>query len=50
MSLIPCTCDCVYQEEGCCTLERAASHGTLSDTEITPGCVHFIGRSLNLGS
>lgn len=43
MSLISCTDPCVYQQEGCCTLARAASCGT-------PGgagqCVNFVPRSL----
>ena len=42
MSLIPCTSGCVYQQDGCCTLERAASCGTL-DQQPQSGCVHFIG-------
>ena len=41
MSLIPCTSSCVYQQDGTCTLERAASCGTL-DARPTAGCVHFI--------
>jgi hypothetical protein len=27
MSIIPCTGDCVYQKDGCCSLERTASYG-----------------------
>ena len=46
LSLIPCTSHCVYQLDGCCTLERAASGGTRSAQDAS-GCVHFIG--LNLG-
>lgn len=42
MSLIPCTDPCIYQLEGCCTLERACSAGTASPDA---GCVHFLPRS-----
>ncbi|MCL2569294.1 MAG: hypothetical protein FWE12_07720 [Oscillospiraceae bacterium] len=45
MSLIPCTSNCVYQLEGCCTLERAASQGTRAPADDTPGCVHFISTA-----
>ena len=41
MSLIPCLDDCVYQEEGRCTLSRAASSGRPGH----PGCVNFIPKS-----
>ena len=41
MSLIPCTDPCVYQREGCCTLDRACSAGEAR----TGGCVHFLPRS-----
>jgi hypothetical protein len=30
MSLIPCTDDCLYQKDGCCHLQHAASSGTLA--------------------
>ena len=42
MSLIPCTGDCVYQKDGYCSLERAASRGKPSQTNDK--CVHFIKR------
>ncbi len=40
MSLIPCTDPCIYQREGCCTLDRACSAGVPS----AGGCVHFLPR------
>lgn len=42
MSLIPCTGDCVYQKDGYCGLERAASRGKPS--QAIDKCVHFIKR------
>jgi len=41
MSLITCTDACVYQEEGYCRLEQAASSGQMS---VSAGCVHFVGK------
>ena len=38
MSLIPCTDPCIYQREGCCTLDRACSAGVPS----AGGGVHFL--------
>ena len=49
MSFIPCTSGCVYQIDGCCTLERAASCGTHTERGTAPGCVHFIGKASDLG-
>ncbi|MCL2367414.1 MAG: hypothetical protein FWC72_00305 [Oscillospiraceae bacterium] len=43
MSLIPCLSGCVYQFDGCCTLERTASCGTPSPA--SSGCVHFVATS-----
>lgn len=40
MSLIPCISDCVYQEDGYCNLERAASVGKPDPAIET--CIHFI--------
>gem|GEM_PF-3130090 len=40
MSLIACTSNCIYQQDGCCRLERAASVGMLSEAQN--GCVHYI--------
>lgn len=42
MSLIPCTDHCVYQQDGYCTLSRAASCATPGGTV---GCVNFVLRS-----
>lgn len=42
MSLIACTSDCVYQQDGYCALERALSCGMPSETDP---CVNFIPRS-----
>lgn len=42
MSLIPCTGDCVYQKDGYCRLERAASLG--KPESLSDKCVHFIKR------
>jgi len=43
MSLIPCIEPCVYQADGYCGLERAASLGTPELTENN--CLHFIGKT-----
>ncbi|UOO36868.1 hypothetical protein IZU99_06155 [Oscillospiraceae bacterium CM] len=43
MSLIPCTGDCVYQADGCCGLERAASKGIPEPSG--ENCVHFIRKN-----
>ncbi len=39
MSLIPCTSQCVYQQDGVCTLDSAAAAGVPS---LGGACVHFI--------
>lgn len=44
MSLIPCTDHCVYQQEGYCSLSRAASCAAPGSTV---GCVNFVPRSQN---
>lgn len=42
MSLIPCTNDCFYQDDGYCTLEQAV---TSSLSQSSPGaCVNFVPR------
>lgn len=41
MSLIACTSDCVYQQDGYCALARALSYGSPSDTEP---CVNFVPK------
>lgn len=42
MSLIPCTNDCYYQKDGCCTLEQAV---TSSLPQSSGPCVNFVPRS-----
>ncbi|WP_186564497.1 hypothetical protein [Lawsonibacter celer] len=44
MSLIACTSNCVYQQDGYCSLERAASRGLPSEQE---SCVHFVPRRIS---
>ena len=44
MSLIPCTEACVYQQDGCCSLSRAASSASPGSAV---GCVNFVARSQN---
>ena len=44
MSLIGCTNDCLYQQDGYCQLERAMSSGVVS--EESP-CVNYVPRSQN---
>ncbi|MEG2378347.1 MAG: hypothetical protein RSC43_08345 [Clostridia bacterium] len=41
MSFIACTSSCVYQHDGCCNLEQAASGGVTSDT----GCIHYVPKN-----
>lgn len=38
MNLIPCTDPCIYQQDGQCTLSRAASGGENGGS----GCLHFL--------
>ena len=42
MSLIPCTEACIYQQDGCCRLSRAAS---CASPGWDVGCVNFVARS-----
>ena len=44
MSLIPCTEACVYQQDGCCRLSRAAS---CASSGCGVSCVNFVARSQN---
>lgn len=44
MSLIPCTDHCVYQQDGYCSLSRAASCAAPGNAV---GCVNFVPRSKN---
>ncbi len=41
MSLIVCTSECLYQVDGCCSLERAVSGGV--PTKDDP-CVNFVPK------
>jgi hypothetical protein len=41
LSLIACTSDCLYQQDGCCCLERVGSGGIPSREEP---CIHFVPR------
>ena len=43
MSLIPCTCSCRYQQDGCCTLERAVT-GSLPIASGKNSCANFVPR------
>lgn len=48
MSLILCTNDCHYQNDGYCTLEQAV---TCSLPKSSPGhCVNFVPRQSDQGS
>ncbi len=40
MSLIACSSDCLYQENGYCNLNHAAAIGVPSET----GCIHYIPK------
>ena len=42
MSLIPCTEACVYQQDGCCRLSRAAS---CASPGSAVSCVNFVPKS-----
>lgn len=44
MSMIPCTDQCVYQQDGYCALSRAAS---CASAGCAAGCVNFVPRSKN---
>ena len=39
MSLIPCTDQCIYQQDGYCTLSRATSCATVGNAA---GCINFV--------
>jgi len=41
MSFIGCTSDCIYQTDGYCTLEHAATGGEYSLT----GCIHYVQKT-----
>ncbi|NLO48153.1 MAG: hypothetical protein GX111_07555 [Clostridiales bacterium] len=40
MSFIACVSDCVYQKDGCCSLERAAS-GNENGVKNN-ACIHYV--------
>lgn len=42
LSLIACTSDCLYQQDGCCCLERAVSGGV---PERGEQCVNYLPRA-----
>jgi len=42
MLSIPCTLNCIYQQDGYCTLSRAASRGSAAKTG---GCVYRIEKT-----
>lgn len=42
MSLIHCTSNCLYQQDGYCSLEKASQVSNSSNQE---GCLHFIGQN-----
>ncbi len=43
MSIIACTSDCVYQQEGVCNLDRAVSMGASEPKDES--CVHYIKKA-----
>lgn len=44
MSLIPCTSDCHYQQDGYCVLERAVT-GSLPMSDGKNDCANFVPRA-----
>ena len=44
MSLISCTDNCVYQQDGYCSLSRAAS---CAEPGCSANCVNYVPRSQN---
>lgn len=40
MTLISCSSDCIYQENGYCNLNQAAAVGVPSES----GCIHYIPK------
>lgn len=45
MSMIPCNCNCEYQTEGYCTLDKAAQ---VTNGKERQGCLHFVEREIKL--
>ena len=48
MSLIPCTSDCIFQKEGCCTLDRANIGNVLLPGDDQNACPNFHPNVLSL--
>ena len=46
MSLIPCTCACRYQKDGCCTLERAVT-GSLAMWSGPDQCPNYVPSAVS---
>lgn len=46
MSFIACTSNCVYQQDGCCTLEHTAPRGDAIKPQ--DNCIHFIQKNNNV--
>jgi hypothetical protein len=47
MSYIACTSDCVYQKDGCCSLERAASGNENGAKDNA--CIHYVKTKSSSG-
>ncbi|MEE0732599.1 MAG: hypothetical protein U0M23_03015 [Acutalibacteraceae bacterium] len=39
MTLIPCDCDCIYQKEGYCNLEKPS---LVTNNNTEKGCAYYI--------
>lgn len=46
MCLIPCACDCIYQEDGYCTLKTP----TTVTNDISEGCIYYLKKNQNEAS
>ena len=46
MNLIPCTSSCKNQNDGLCTLQRAASISNTQNAVDTGGCVHYVKKNI----
>lgn len=47
MSFIHCTCDCQYQNDGYCELEKAAQ---VTNCSKTGGCLHYVPKKKSTNS
>ena len=47
MSLIPCSTNCIYQDDGICRLERISSSSSLANPKhnVIGGCPYFVEMS-----